>query len=81
MTVVPRPGSLVAETDGLHLSGSAPFDLVHPVATDDPGALPEPTGLPRLRLDDAAGVVAFLLSDPARYEYNPPEFPSAAAGA
>ncbi|CAN7366302.1 molybdopterin-guanine dinucleotide biosynthesis protein B [Rhizobacter sp. LjRoot28] len=51
------------------------------VATDDPGALPEPTGLPRLRLDDAAGVVAFLLSDPARYEYNPPEFPSAAAGA
>ena len=39
------------------------------VATDTPTALPEPTGLPLLDLDDAGAVAAFLLSDPDRYEY------------
>ena len=50
------------------------------IATDTPPALPEPTGLPVLRLDDPAGVVAFLLSDPDRYEYiHPDDAPGLAA--
>ena len=34
--------------------------------------LPVPTDLPVLDLNDASAVANFLLSDPARYEYQPP---------
>lgn len=49
------------------------------VATDAGSVLPEPTGLPRLDLDDVPGVAAFLLRDPDRYEYTFPDVPPAAA--
>lgn len=42
------------------------------IATDEPRALPAPTALPILDLDDAADVVAFLLRDPGRYLYLAP---------
>ena len=42
------------------------------VATDSPDQLPEPTGLPRLDLNDADGVTRFLLGSPARYDYISP---------
>jgi len=42
------------------------------VATDDPAHLPAPTTLPILDLDDADGIVAFLLADAPRYRYRPP---------
>lgn len=42
------------------------------VATDRPGQLPQPTGLPVLDLNDAAAVAEFLLSNPLRYEYDSP---------
>ena len=51
------------------------------IASDTDSVLPEPTGLPRLHLDDVAAVAAFLLSDPDRYEYTFPDAPSAAAAA
>ena len=50
------------------------------IATDDPRQLPAPTTLPILDLDDAAGVVAFLLADPGRYLYRPPGQDGAASG-
>ena len=42
------------------------------IATDSPDRLPHPTGLPLLDLNDPDAVTAFLLADPARYEYRPP---------
>lgn len=42
------------------------------IATDSPERLPHPTGLPLLDLNDPDAVTAFLLADPARYEYRPP---------
>ncbi len=42
------------------------------VATDDASRLPVPTSLPILDLNDAAGIVAFLLAEPGRYFYRPP---------
>jgi molybdopterin-guanine dinucleotide biosynthesis protein B len=42
------------------------------VCTDAASALPEPTGLPRLDLDDPDAVLAFLLSDPSRYDHANP---------
>ena len=39
------------------------------VCTDDAAQLPQATGLPVLDLNDAAAVLNFLLSDPARYAY------------
>lgn len=42
------------------------------VVTDDGASLPVPTSLPILDLNDAAGIVAFLLADPGRYFYRPP---------
>jgi molybdopterin-guanine dinucleotide biosynthesis adapter protein len=39
------------------------------VCTDVAGALPEPTGLPLLDLNNAASVADFLLNNPGRYEY------------
>ncbi len=42
------------------------------IATDDAERLPVPTSLPILDLNDAAGIVAFLLADPGRYFYRPP---------
>ena len=50
------------------------------IATDDPKHLPLPTTLPILDLDDAAGIVAFLLAEPGRYLYRPPGRAAAAAG-
>jgi molybdopterin-guanine dinucleotide biosynthesis protein B len=49
-----------------------PLDpYVAAVATDDPAALPEPTGLPVFRLDDPAGVVHWLLQSGTRHDYTP----------
>ncbi|MCW7541321.1 molybdopterin-guanine dinucleotide biosynthesis protein B [Aquabacterium sp. A7-Y] len=42
------------------------------VATDDRAALPQPTALPVLDLNDPDAVVAHLLQNAARYEYRPP---------
>jgi molybdopterin-guanine dinucleotide biosynthesis protein B len=42
------------------------------VCADAASTLPEPTGLPRLDLDDPDAVLAFLLSDPARYDHANP---------
>ena len=39
------------------------------VCTDDVSALPEPTGLPLLDLNNAASVVDFLLNNPGRFDY------------
>lgn len=39
------------------------------VCTDLASALPEPTGLPRLDLNNAASVADFLLSNTGRFEY------------
>jgi molybdopterin-guanine dinucleotide biosynthesis adapter protein len=39
------------------------------ICTDDAAQLPQATGLPVLDLNDAAAVLRFLLSDPARYAY------------
>ncbi len=51
------------------------------VCTPMPAALPEPTGLPLLDLDDPDAVAAFLLADPARYEYRSPFDDAAPAAA
>lgn len=42
------------------------------VCTDSPGALPQPTSLPLLDLNDPDAVADFLLSHPERYEYIAP---------
>ena len=42
------------------------------VCTDSPQALPQPTTLPLLDLNDADAVAEFLLSHPERYEYIAP---------
>ena len=42
------------------------------VATDSADRLPQPTGLPLLDLNDPDAVTAFLLADPARYDYRSP---------
>jgi molybdopterin-guanine dinucleotide biosynthesis adapter protein len=42
------------------------------VCTDSPGALPQPTTLPLLDLNDPDAVADFLLSHPERYEYIAP---------
>ena len=42
------------------------------VVTDHDDRLPHPTGLPLLDLNDPDAVAAFLLADPARYEYRFP---------
>ena len=42
------------------------------VCTDSPGALPAPTTLPLLDLNDPDAVADFLLSHPERYEYIAP---------
>lgn len=51
------------------------------VATDSAERLPEPTGLPMLDLNDADAVAAFLLDNPARYEYISPFVDDAPAAA
>lgn len=57
--------------------GQAPLYPTDPfvvaVATDDPAALPEPTSLPVLDLNDPPAVAAFLLHDPRRYDYRFPD--------
>ncbi len=42
------------------------------LCTDSPTLLPQPTALPVLDLNDPDAVAAFLLSDPARYDYRSP---------
>jgi molybdopterin-guanine dinucleotide biosynthesis adapter protein len=50
-----------------------PYDpFVVAICTDSPQSLPEATGLPRLDLNDADAVLAFLLADPGRYDYISP---------
>ncbi|MBQ0931288.1 molybdopterin-guanine dinucleotide biosynthesis protein B [Ideonella alba] len=39
------------------------------IATDDPAALPEPTGLPVFRLDAPEALLAHLLASGERYQY------------
>ncbi|HEY9064691.1 MAG TPA: molybdopterin-guanine dinucleotide biosynthesis protein B [Burkholderiaceae bacterium] len=51
------------------------------ICTDSPGALPQPTGLPLLDLNDADAVVEFLLNQPERYEYVKPRGAGASEGA
>ena len=62
---------------------SYPHDpFVVAVATDDPMALPVPTALPLLDLNDADAIAAFLLTQGARHEYHPPhDFDTEAPGA
>ncbi len=43
------------------------------VATDPTPALPEPTGLPVLDLNQPRAIAAFLLQDSARYDYHAPQ--------
>ena len=43
------------------------------VCTDSPQALPQPTALPLLDLNDVDAVADFLLSHPERYEYIAPQ--------
>ena len=45
-------------------------DFVAAVATDAPGQLPVPTGLPLLDLNDPAQVVDWLLQYAERFEYD-----------
>ncbi len=47
------------------------------IATDSPGELPVPTGLPLLDLNHSIAVANFVLSHPERYEYRPPALPIA----
>lgn len=42
------------------------------VATDSPSALPLPTALPLLDLNDADAIAAFLIAQAVRHEYHPP---------
>ena len=44
-------------------------DFVVAIATDSPAALPEPTGLPLLDLNDAPSVVGWMLSQGERFDY------------
>ena len=41
------------------------------ICTDSAAALPEPTGLPLLDLNDPDTIARFLLGDTQRYEYDP----------
>jgi molybdopterin-guanine dinucleotide biosynthesis adapter protein len=41
------------------------------ICTDSPAALPMPTGLPLLDLNDPDAIARFLLDDTQRYEYDP----------
>lgn len=45
-------------------------DFIVAVATDSPQQLPRPTGLPVLDLNDPEAVVAWLLSQGTRFDYN-----------
>ena len=45
-------------------------DYICAVATDVPGALPHPTGLPVFDLNDADAIGQWLLSSADRFEYN-----------
>jgi molybdopterin-guanine dinucleotide biosynthesis adapter protein len=51
------------------------------IATDNPGHLPEPTGLPVLDLGAPQAVADFLLQNSARHEYRVPHAPWSAADA
>jgi molybdopterin-guanine dinucleotide biosynthesis protein B len=42
------------------------------IVCDHPAQLPEPTGLPVFRRDDAAGIAAFLLANAHRFDYISP---------
>lgn len=46
-------------------------DFVVAVATDDPGTLPVPTGLPVLDLNDADAVAGWLIDSQKRFGYDP----------
>ncbi len=46
-------------------------DFIAAIATDSPEQLPAPTGLPLLNLNDPDAVVSWLLSQGARFEYDP----------
>lgn len=45
-------------------------DFIVAVATDSPDQLPTPTGLPVLDLNDTEAVVAWLLAQGTRFDYN-----------
>lgn len=45
-------------------------DFITAIATDSPQAMPEPTGLAVLDLNDADAVATWLLSQGTRFEYN-----------
>ncbi|MCI4440443.1 MAG: molybdopterin-guanine dinucleotide biosynthesis protein B [Tibeticola sp.] len=45
-------------------------DFIVAVATDDPAALPEPTGLPVLDLNDADALARWLIAHGERFEYD-----------
>ncbi len=47
--------------------------FVAAVVTDEPSALPHPTGLPVLNLNEADAVVAWLLANAQRFEYRYPQ--------
>jgi molybdopterin-guanine dinucleotide biosynthesis protein B len=57
-----------AEVDERALYPADPF--VTAIATDRPEALPEPTQLPVLPLDDPDGLARWLLQSGTRYEYS-----------
>jgi len=46
-------------------------DFIAAIATDSPAALPAPTGLPVLDLNNPAAVAEWLLSQGERFTYNP----------
>jgi len=49
-------------------------DFIAAIATDSPCLLPMPTGLQVLDLNDPASVVAWLLSQGTRFDYNPDNY-------
>ncbi len=49
------------------------------IATDNPGRLPQPTGLPVLDLNSPDAVADYLLQNSARHEYRAPNSPWPAA--
>jgi molybdopterin-guanine dinucleotide biosynthesis protein B len=51
------------------------------IATDNPGHLPVPTGLPVLDLNSPQAVADFLLQNSARHEYRAPNAPGPTADA
>ncbi|RZT98162.1 molybdopterin-guanine dinucleotide biosynthesis protein B [Rivibacter subsaxonicus] len=52
--------------------GDDPFVVA--IATDSPQALPHPTALPVLDLNDPDAIVRFLLANPGRFDYRSPLF-------